>query len=213
MRRITLLIIVIFLSLTSFGQTLKIQAGPSFSNLDWNTDAISMSLYNETLIGYSFFVGLDYLNTKYFNLSSNLGILRKGGKQTIMLMSFVGPSIERSYYAQLDYLSVNTLIDLKYPITDKITPYLFFGPRLDYLVGFSNEYDVLTVKDDLNGLNYGFVLGGGLKYDWSRFQIGIHADYYLNFNKIADWSAVIPDYGGTISDKTFTINLSLGYKL
>jgi len=213
MRRITLLIIVIFVSLTSFGQTLKIQAGPSFSSLDCNADGISMSPYNKTIIGYSFFVGLDYFNTKYFNLSSNLGTLRKGGKHTIMLMSVVGPSVERSYNAQLDYLSVNTLIDLKYPITDKITPYICFGPRLDYLVSFSDEYYFLTANDDLNGLNYGVVLGGGLKYDWSRFQIGIHADYYLNFNNIADWSLETSYYSGTVSDNTFTINLSLGYKL
>lgn len=214
MRRIALFVVVSFFTFFTFGQTLKIQTGPSFSSLDFRVDGISTRPYNETLIGYSIFMGVDYLDKKYFNLSSNLGLLRKGGKQTILLISYFGdPGTERIDNARLDYLSLNTLIDLKYPITDKITPYLCFGPRIDYLVGISKEFDPLTLDNEIFRLNYGFILGGGLKYDLTKFQIGIHADYYINCNKIADWPAVIPNLGGTIADKTFTLNLSLGYKL
>lgn len=212
MRRITLLVIVFCFTCITFGQTIKVQTGRSFSSLDWRVYNQSTSHYNETLMGYSFFIGLDYLDKKYFNLSSNLGFISKGGKQTVVLMSLLAPSLEVTYDARLDYLSANTLIDLKYPIFDKMTPYISVGPRIDYLIDYSNQYHIQTVKDDLNSLNYGFILGSGLKYDWSRFQIDIHAHYYLNFNKIADRPAEMSDHG-TISDKTFTINLSLGYRL
>lgn len=214
MRRITIFLLVFFFTNIAFGQTLKMQAGPSFSSLDWRTEGLSTTPYNETMIGYSFLIGVDYLDKKYFNLSSNLGLLRKGGKQTVQLISYFGdPGTERIDNARLDYLSLNTLIDLKYPVTDKIIPFFSFGPRIDYLVGISNEFDPLTLDNDISRLNYGFILGGGLKYELSKFQIGIHADYYFNCNNIADWPAVVPNLGGTIADRTFTLNLSLGYKL
>lgn len=214
MRRLTFLIFVSLVSLTSFGQTLNVQTGPTFSSLDWNNDATSLSYYNDMMIGYSFFVGLDYLDAKYYNLSSNFGMVRKGGKEPFLSIEYFGdPGVVKNIYAKMDYLSVNTLIDLKYPISDKISPYISLGPRIDYLVGFSNELDNLTGKDDLNLLQYGFVLGGGLKYNLRKLQVGIHADYYLNLNNAANWSVTSAHYKGKISDKTVVLNLSIGYKL
>ncbi len=212
-----LIIIYAVLLLTSgfsYAQILKLQAGTSLSKLDWTVNNMNVAPYNKTMVGYSLFAGMDYLDKKFFNLSSNLGFLRKGGQSKTTLTNADGVAVETiTEKAKLDYISINTMIDLKYPITDKIIPFVSVGPRFDYLLSHSSQFDGLKSMNELNSTSIGLNLGGGLKYNLSKIQIGLRADYYLNFSKIADWPAQTGNLGGQIKDRTMLINLTIGYKL
>lgn len=198
MKRSKLLSIALLISVLSFGQTLKIQSGVSISTIDMQTSGSSTGLTkeNKRLVAYSFFVGMDYLQHKNFNLSSNIGMLRKGGESMFYTNWGYGQGIK----ATLDYLSLNTTCDFQFPIEDKVIPFISFGPRVDVLLNPISEY---------NSFNYGLLLGGGLKYPLSdKLQLGLRADYYLNFRDISKTGQT-----RTVSDKTFTTNLVLGYRL
>ena len=198
MKRSQLLSIALLISVLSFGQILKIQSGVSISNIDIQTSGSSDNLTqdNKRLVGYSFFVGMDYLQHKNFNLSSNIGMLRKGGQALLYSNWGYGQGIS----ASLDYLSLNTTCDFQIPIEDKVMPFISFGPRVDLLLNPISEY---------NKFNYGLLLGCGLKYDINnKLQLGLRADYYLNFKDISKTGQA-----RTVSDKTFTTNLVLGYRL
>ena len=53
-----------------------------------------------------------------------------------------------------------------------------------------------------NKISAGMILGTGIKYDFSRFKIGIRADYYLEFTKTL----------GMMRTSTFTFNLFFSKK-
>lgn len=198
MKRSKLLSIALLVTVLSFGQTLKFQSGVSISTIDMQTSGSTTGLTkeNKRLVGYSFFVGMDYLQHKNFNLSSNIGMLRKGGQSMFYTNWGYGQGIK----ATLDYLSLNTTFDFQFPIEDKVIPFISFGPRVDLLLNSISEY---------NKFNYGLLLGGGLKYPLSdKLQLGLRADYYLNLRDITKTGQ-----DRTISDKTFTTNLVLGYRL
>jgi hypothetical protein len=131
-------------------------------------------------------------------------MLRKGGKSDIQLYDQNGVPMGETLTSTLDYVSVNTTIDFKYPIQEKIFPFVSIGPRFDYLLNTSKNFG--EVDNELRNTSIGLLLGGGVKYEISNFQFGLRADYYVNFVKIASWSA-------EISVNTFAINLSVGYKL
>ncbi len=212
MKRIPLLLVMLLFISYSYGQTFTVQAGPSFSRLDWkiNINSTDTNLFNKILVGYSVFAGCDYLEKKYFNLSSNIGLIRKGGKDKLDLINVSGENMgEQTVKATMDYITVNTTFDLKYPIKDKIIPYISLGPRFDYLMAHSKEINDLDNSDELNKYNVGLILGGGVKYNLSKIQLGIQAHYYLNFEKIADKN----NMGGSVKDNTFIINLTIGYRL
>ncbi len=197
------------------GQIVKIQGGTSISKLNWEAPSIgNSSLFDEILIGYSIFAGIDYFDKQFFNLSSNIGIIRKGGKTEIYLTDMsgspVGTWIDKP---TLDYLSLNTTIDFKYPIKDKISPFISAGPRLDYLLNSSRHFDTLDDLDDLNSVSIGLILGAGVKYSMSNLQFGLRTDYYLDFIKIADWPAENGRGTGKVSVNTFAVNLTVGYRL
>ena len=216
MKKTGLLVIGLIIAILTNGQTIKIQGGTSISKLDWELKGINVDpFYKETLIGYSFFAGMDYFDKKYFNFSSNIGMIRKGGKDEIQLTDQYGELTGQTITEKptLDYLSINTMIDLKYPIKEIVSPFISFGPRFDYLVSSSKHFDTLKEIDELKSTSIGLLLGGGLKYDISSLQFGLRADYYLDFTKVANWTIENTGNGGEVTVNTFTINLIIGYRL
>lgn len=115
MKKTGLLLIGLTFAILLNGQTFKIQGGTSISTLDWQLKGINVDpFYNETLIGYSVFAGVDYFDKQYFNLSSNIGMIRKGGKDEIQLTFADGDLTGETFTEKptLDYLSINTTIDI-----------------------------------------------------------------------------------------------------
>jgi len=219
MRKIGLLVVGLAIVIFVNGQTIKIQGGTSISKLNWKI--FNNALYDDALIGYSFFMGIDYFDKQYFNLSSNIGMLRKGGVYNTSLLSFdenaelisIGTYTEK---ATLDYVSLNTTIDFKYPIKEKFSPFVGVGPRFDYLVASNKIFEGFKEVNTLKNYSIGLILGAGLKYDISNFQIGLRADYYVNFTEIAHFTQIMSNFTPSsekITANTYTINLIFGYKL
>ena len=206
MKKTGLILTGLIIAILTHAQTIKIQGGPSFSKLNWG----SPSLYDKTLTGYSVFAGIDYLNSKYFNLSSNIGMIRKGGKSEINISVPLLPAtiIEKP---TLDYISINTTIDLKYPIK-KMSPFISCGPRFDHLIKSSSQFGGLKALNVLENKSIGLLLGGGVKFDFSKIQLGLRADYYLNFTKIAERT---DSFGNSqkVTVNTYTIDLMIGYRI
>ena len=215
MRHLLLIFTALFFTSLTYGQIIKIQGGISSSTIDWKLDNINLvPMYENNKVSYSVFAGLDYWDKQYFNLSSNIGLVRKGGKGEMQLFNEMAmPTGTITQKASLDYISINTLIELKYPIKESILPFISIGPRFDYLINSSKHFDSLKDVDELNSTSLGMLLGGGIKYDLLKIQLGIRFDYYVNFNKVADWENVPYTQNGEVKDNTFTINLTIGYKL
>jgi len=165
------------------------------------------------LVGNSVFIGLDYLQGRHFNLSSNIGYLRKGDISEITYINdedqvFELPSLKVVF----DYFSFNTQAEVNFPIRKRWIPFVSAGPRIEYLYSYTKDFSFIEELDDLPTFYYGLNLGGGIKYDLPRWQVGLRSEYYVNLSNIAEW--VSKDVGkGWINDRTFLINLSVGYKL
>lgn len=216
MKQIVFILLGLMISSLTFGQTIKLQTGVSLSQLDWKYTGVSIDpVYNETFIGYSVLAGIDYMETKYFNLSSNLGVVREGGKGEIQLVDQSGEITGQTITKKptLDYLLLNTTIEIKYPIKERISPFISVGPQFEYLLSNSEEFDGLKKTNELHSTSIGLLLGGGVTYDLQRIQLGLSADYHLNFTKVADWTNEQTGIGGEIALKTFTTHLTIGYKL
>jgi hypothetical protein len=200
----------------SIGQIVKLQLGRNWSVLEDGKSTQyfdPLEGFDEPFPGYSLFIGIDYLNLKVFNLSSNLGYITKKGEQSYISLRPNGGSDLITNRTNLGYLSFNTTIDLKYPVRDLLIPFVSVGPRLDYLISDKSE----SRWDILKPAVYGMTLGGGLKYNISKIQIGLRFDHYLNFNKNSELSAMA-SYTGfigavQITEKTSLVSLTIAYKL
>jgi len=217
LKQVGLIIIGLFLITLSYGQSLTFQTGISLSQLNWKTGSNNLFTDNKPLIGYSIFMGMNYFNRKYYNITSNFGFIRKG---TIGEVSDINGGKYQNVNAQytnivkpkLDYFSFNTVIDVKYPLPNKMSPFVSIGPRIDYLLNYSKDFEWLKNKNSLKDISYGLIIGTGIKYELSKIEVGIRADYYLNFNDIAEWNPKDGNAGVNVKDNTFTINLLIVLK-
>ena len=200
----------------TFGQTLNLIIGTAISNLKWDNSLTHDKIFYKNLIGLDILVGLDYLNFKYLNLSSNLGFIQKGGSGSVLTTNVQNPEemTSTNVKTKLNFLTVNTILEAKIPIKNVVIPFIQAGPRLDYLISYKENVIILQQFDDLDQLNhfiYGIVVGAGIDFKISNFKLGLVFDYFANFNKLVDYTA----YTGIrnqISDNTFTLNFQIGYK-
>ncbi len=221
MRKIQLFVIGLLLSSITFGQVINLQTGVSVSKLDWevgNQDKI----FNNSLVHPTILVGLDYFDHTYFNLSSNMGMIQKGGKDEIKFTNAQGTYEGTGTITQiLSYYTFNTGIEFKYPIQKKIFPFISIGARADVMFGNYSNFDsgnkniniYYRNNFDKNYFNYGVNLGGGIKYHFSKLQLGLRSDYYFSFRNITDRPKKGNVGSSKIKDKTFTINFVVGYRL
>ena len=196
-------------------QVIKLQAGKTFSKLDWKNQVTNTQTFKDVFIGNSAFLGIDYLFKNNYNLSTNIGYVEKGGRNEVAEVDDNGIPTGKSILseAQLNYYSFNTTVEYNYPLTDNFKPYFFGGPRIDYLYDYSQDFNDLKSYDDLNLISYGCTFGAGFKITVSKIFLGVKAEYYLNLNKIASWDANQTLKAGNITDETFNVMLMLGVRL
>jgi len=165
-------------------QKLHFKTGPSFSAVKTDLNG------NESMTGYltsfAFHAGIDYLKKGSFNLSSEIGWVRKGLREQIYIMDNDGNLTGESFELKLhrDYLHLNTLANYHIPLADKLSIFANAGPY----VGIS-----LAGDDCINDTTlFGLVTGAGFKYDLANYQLGVVFDYYLDFNHLTDTDFELP---------------------
>lgn len=210
MKKLILLLFALYIIFPCSAQTINLQAGPSISQLNYDLPLLDESIYDELIVGFAGFVGFDYLETKIFHFSSNLGFIRKGGLEDYRITDSQGEIIDDRL--TFDYISLNTSLNLRVPVGKRLIPFISFGPRIDLMVDQNQEIDDLS-RDDFNDFSYGFLSGAGIKLDYSPIFLGLRADYYSNFNKIAEIDSPFFDENFTITDKTFHILFIVGISL
>jgi len=206
MKRTYSIIVGVFIVNLSWGQIDNFQSGVSISHLSYKVKDMCMcpgEQYRKDLIGYSEFVGMDYFDKKYVDISANLGVISKGGTDPYYDYS------NKKFSQILNYASINTIVNFKYPIADKLIPYVNIGPSTDILF-YNNQYHNIFPTNSyyyFHRITFTFLFGGGLKYEFNKYQIGFLYERYANVLKIAH----IPSYDVFVTAST--INLTVGYKL
>lgn len=167
---------------------------------------------------YQMSLGLQYMDKGWFNLSSNIGYVRRGGQIRIGYGSdqvFSGGYIMEK--DKLHYLTLNTTFDVKKTSRDGYTFFVGVGPRLDFKLkstaetyadlggpgGPSGFEPTKTKLDGIHTVLFGLKCVGGIRKDFGNMQLGLNIAYLPSFTKLAY----------KVHDRTFTFGLSLGYKL
>jgi hypothetical protein len=207
-RAITLtafVVLLLLVPLASAAQLLNLQFGPSFSKLDSRIGRMPTTFLDQTRIDPSVFIGVEYLEKRYWSISSNIGYVRKGGKEPWANVDSSGNVISTSTASEtFDYLSVNTLFNFKFPIKERWTPYVSVGPRIDFLVNHDHTFQYFDDLGFLQRESYGVVAAIGLRYTFSTFLLGVRAEHLYNFNHLAS------DGLETNDTNTSIISLTIG---
>lgn len=182
------------------GQVIRVDGGAAFSTIRTKGEALG-----DGVRPFQMSVGMEYCDKGLFNLTSSIGYLRKGMKMEIMENVGDIPSKASDY---MDYLTVNTLFNIKGSIRRE-TYYVGVGPRLDFRVGTHHKVSGQADESDwaiknTQAVVFGLKCEAGFWYDLSeRYRVGANFAYLPSFTNT--W--------GELKDRTFTVGLSLGYRL
>lgn len=178
-------------------QTLNIQAGVSISKL---MGPSNIEFYSQHITSPMYGLGLQYLEKKYIDLSTNVAYLRKGGYEPDAYGQDQGANFT------LDYISVNTLAEPKIPLDQHLGLFIAIGPHLDFLVRHQDS-NVVFHAQPLEKTAFGLTIGGGFHYTISRLRFTGQFGYISNVHQI------YTDATNNIYDRTITITFSAGYRL
>lgn len=185
---------------TSYSQTIKIDNGFSITNLKTKKfDALHTDISS-----YCGFIGIDYFNKKRFYLSSEIGYIRIGGKETNESL----PATDSAYkvFKSFSYGHVNTTFRIQ-DNSKNSGVYLGIGPYLNILLSSnkfqSPNYNSYTAQK----LNFGFKTEAGYVVSLNKIKLGLNGAYLINISPMAK-SAY-----NSFTYKAFIGSLTIGYKL
>ena len=209
MLRITALLTLFFIvSIVSSAQIINVQSGLSYSYIDSKVGGRNTNFLGFTRTDLSLFGGVEYLNKKYFSVSSNVGFIRRGGEEPVFYTDNSGNILSTGTLKQrFDFLSINSTFNLKYPIKEKLIPYLSLGPRIDLMTAHDHTFAYFDYDGFLKKRIYGMVVAAGLRYRISKLLLGLRYDHLVDFNVLAT------DGLETNAAKTHLVSITLGYSL
>ena len=207
-------VVIVFLLLckvshAQFIKEVEFVGGTSFSKLTFNnviTDDNNKYKHDVVLGG-----GVKYFEHKFWNLSTNLQVIKKGGHQTIEEVT--DTSATKIVNPAISYVSFNTLLCIKAPLSNDFIGIFSIGPRFDILEYFCSSFDAYEHSGSLRHHNFGYIVSAGFSYEFKRVIAGAELIKYVNTDKIAEWTLHSGFIPGSIGDETFCLVLKIDYKL
>lgn len=199
--------LILCLSSAAKAQVVKVEGGIALSSLVNEGE----DMYDKSLFSFQMSVGLDYLDGGWYELSSNLGYLRKGGGFDMLVSMDPGFMRNGNVKFTLDYLTLNTTFRLKTASFSGWNIYVGVGPRIDVNVKRRISTDMLDVllqdltPPSVNRFIVGLKCEAGANYSFDRYMLGLNVSYLPSFIK--------PAQDFIAHDQTFTVGISLGYRL
>ena len=194
------MLLLISVSVEAQVSRVKMEGGVGFSSMH------GMDLFNEAVHPFYFTVGAEYLDRDWFHLSSNVGVVRKGGKDDLR----ISMDEEADWSLMGTFLTLNTLFDVKKVSYDGYTFYAGAGPVVNIKVGRSEEissklHDVST-GFDFNPVHLGVRCELGVKKDFKRTALGLVASYQTAL------TSYVKNFSD-LRDRTFTLGVTLDFML
>jgi len=196
-------------------QTLTVSSGITSSALNWRIGGTGINFYDHPLHNISFVAGLDWFHHKSWRLSSGIGFLRKGGMNVQTATDVLGNPVGKiETRATLDYLSVNSTASRDVALTKSVKLFVGAGPQVDILMGNNKKMDTLINRfDSVNNAVLGLLVSMGIQLDFSRFDVRFSGNYFLHATDIASWPTTLSNEGGNVTDRTYGMMFTIGYKL
>jgi hypothetical protein len=138
-----------------------------------------------------------------------VGFVRKGGNEPGPTTDSLGRSIPESTISEtFDYVSVNTLLNLKYPLKGGWVPYVSIGPKVDFMTDHTHTFSYFDIQGMLHSRIYGMVCAVGIRYAFSNFLVGLRAEHLVDVTPLAHLDPEETNY-----THTSILSATIGYRL
>lgn len=217
MKKIAILIILITSSISQQinAQIIKeigIKTGASVSKQNWTYKSINVEQDKDYRTGLNVALNLEWFNSDYVTLLSEIGYIQKGTKEKIMSSSVGDPAtpLSKTFETRFDYLYFSPQLKIRKDF-NKLTPYVFVGPRIDYYLSSKSDFDLSVVEKQFKEIMYGLNYGVGIAYRIKQISLGLEFANFYDFTDVMNTQPTQNNTGLKIKNNAFTINLGINY--
>lgn len=184
-------ILLLLLTFISKAQNIQLALGPSYSKLDWQFKYHNGELedfYLASTFGLAANINFEYLEKKWFSITSNLGYFQSGGQIASheVHQNWLIPVTKNS----ASNFSIGTSFNF-IPLNNQLQLMIGIGPRIDYLIPAKNSaMDVL--EEDLNKIQLGLTGSLAVFYKFEKAKIGLSSSYLNRLTKLIDREPTTP---------------------
>lgn len=196
-------------------QSFGIKSGLSIANQTWYYKSLNLTLKKHYRQGFYSVVTLDFLQSKYFNITTDIGYCQKGNREKIANTTVnmpEGDGTYKNYDTKFNYFTFSPLLKVKYQTTHW-TPYALMGFRLDYQLSYQSDFYLQAIDSNFHKTIFGLSSGAGLEYKIKNVGINTEFQYHYDLTKLMDTPSSATNAGLAINNKTFIINIGLKYYL
>jgi hypothetical protein len=165
-------IFVFYLSLVIEAQTpksIEVKPGISLNKLIWDLEDKDYTPDKHYHPGRYVGVNAEFIHHKFFSILAEGGFTMKsyshGGEDN--------PSF--------DYIYLSPIFKARKEF-GKFIPYIFAGPRIDFLLTPESEPDYYYKKEEMNKVFIGFIYGLGLEYKFSSYGVALGFHQQIDFD-------------------------------
>ncbi len=219
MKAVLFVISFLLIFFQSFGKLISsfgINSGFSNSTVTWEQEAYNQEkreIEMSELISFNISAYMEFCKKRNWSLEVGIGYLEKGHSDTEGEWR-----LEKKVYPFFSTtLTANGNINL-----GNFEPFILVGPRFDYrigedefLSGLSNQaQNSELISNKYPKVNFGLNGGFGVRYKLKKILFGIKYQKLFTFNKLVEYKeADTPPYYLALSDKTWSLNLIMGFRI
>ena len=196
-------------------QSFGIKNGLSITNQTWFFKSINLTLEKDYRQGFYSVATLDFLQSKYFNITTDIGYYQNGSKEKIANTTVnmpEGDGTYKIYNTKFNYFIFSPQLKLKYQTTHW-TPYALLGFRLDYQLSYYSDFNLQAIDSNFHKIIMGLTSGAGLEYKIKNIGMNLEFQYYHDFTKLIDTPSSPNNTGLLITNKIFIVSIGLKYYL
>ena len=198
MKKVVLTMYILCITAVCQAQILKVDNGITINHLHGNV----IDQFKGTFNSYAGQVGIEYLERKYFYLSSGIGYVKLGGEAERPI-GYSEPFTNREEWS---YVHLNTIFRGRGSI-NKTEVFAGIGPYLNILAGDTKMKNTLYSGYTVPRTNWGGRLEAGVNDNAGRFKFGLYASYLFPF------SAPVKTQYTSWDTRSIGIYASVGYRL
>jgi hypothetical protein len=198
MRKIALTMYILSIAAVCQAQILKMDNGITINHLHGS----DIDQFKGTFNSYAGQVGIEYLERKYFYLSSGIGYVKSGGEAERPI-GYTEPFSSREEWS---YVHLNTTFRGRANI-NKTEVFAGIGPYLNILAGDNEMKNALYSGYTVPGTNWGGRLEAGVNENAGRVKIGLYASWLFPL------SATVKTQYTSWDARSIGIYASVGYRL
>lgn len=201
---IVLVITITFSVQTQIINNSGVKLGLISSDLSYNN--FQTTPETERKLGFVGGAFVEWFNNPIFSMITQIEYVQKGYSYEIVVTGEGGPESlgTKTYNNNLDYLSIPVYAKGKITFSS-LMPYVFAGAKVDFLLGYSTEFDS-TIFSKFKNTTFGGVIGIGVQP-----MLNIPLNPFLEFRYDFDFTNSYDENGMTIKNNAFVILLGVTF--